>query len=177
MKNNDIRFREYANKNNIYKDIHLKITPLLLKRYIKKNYKNINFKDIIAYQGKLIDLKTISKYVKNNLIYFGNHLYEHWSSKKITNNHFKELFDQNNKLFKKNFKKKLNFFAFPHGIPKKTFTKAQKKFVVKKNEISFYSSGGDNFHKTKFLNRICVSRHCIENNILYYLFFRNLFKY
>jgi hypothetical protein len=176
MKNNDSSFGDYVKKHGISTDVHLRITPLLLNRYIKQNYKVINFQDILSYQGKLIDRKIIKKYIKNNLVYFGNHLYEHWNSKKLNINYFKKYFYKNNKLFKKNFKKKLDFFAFPHGIPLESFTNKQKNFIIKENKISFYSSSGDNFDIGKLLNRVCVSRYYIENNIIYYLFLRNIFK-
>jgi len=146
------------------KSFYLKVTPSRFQS-IQKEFTSFEKKCIQDYQGSLADVNVLTKWDKSNLVYFGNHLYEHYNSTSMTTDEFAFSYTLNMQKLSY-FKNYINFFSFPNGKPNICFNNQYvdiiKSFNCKK---IFFSEGSINTNiNNDLLDRIDFSDY--ERNIL-----------
>ena len=161
-------------------EVNLKEKPLFLycSRGIVNSFlrmKNKTFKDEVnGYVGNFATENDLQSVFTNNLVYFGNHLYNHdvpllMSDKELLKSYFK-----NDEELKK-YPNSRNMFAFPFGQPNTCFSKHQIKLLLEagaKKILSTYPV--INFDVTaQYLNRIPLENF---NNTKSRMWFRILRK-
>ena len=56
----------------------------MIESFLKKRNKSKIYKDIRKYSGNFLSLNDIKKLDKNRLVFFGNHLYNHYNAINIS---------------------------------------------------------------------------------------------
>tara|TARA_Y100000588_G_C14019510_1_gene823587 strand:+ start:203 stop:637 length:435 start_codon:yes stop_codon:yes gene_type:complete len=132
-----------------------------------KNHK-IEIDKIINYQGNLINEKILNQYSENNLVFLGNHMYDHWNIIKLDSEEIEYYYYKNLEILKK-YKNFLNIFSFTHGIPNLNFSKKNLNQILSfKPLYIFYSSGGNKNHNNLIFDRTFSTNEEIENKIFYF---------
>ena len=158
-------FRNVLMKNNITKDEIYQVTPSIYKNCIK-NIK-IDKNKIISYQGELVNEELLNKYSNNNLVFLGNHLYDHWNVINLNENEIKDYYFKNFEYLKKydNF---INYFSFTHGVPKSNFNKKNLDQIKSFNPTQiFFSSGGIESYGNTY-DRTFMTTIELNNKTYYY---------
>ena len=79
------KFSKFMKDSKINYPYSLNIYPKIYQKYLDKNlneyYKIKKF--IFRYQGKFLDNVDLKKLEKNKLVFFGNHLFNHWNLKPL----------------------------------------------------------------------------------------------
>jgi peptidoglycan/xylan/chitin deacetylase (PgdA/CDA1 family) len=148
-------YQNFCNELNLKKNqmLHLTLNPNNLLKIESKLSKSYD-KDIFEYQGKLADLNLVTEYAKNNYVYYGNHLFEHWNSNALNNHEFLNNLKKNETKLK-DLGNYSEYFAFPNGKFINDHIKKLKKIGMKK---IFYSAGKINFNSNNFnLDRIALT--------------------
>jgi hypothetical protein len=170
LRDNNINFKKFMQKHGLSYNVHLDITPKLFKSFLLNN-KKINIDQILLYQGRIVDLKTVIKFSKNEYVFYANHLYEHWNSKTLTNSEFKYYYEKNFLELKK-FNNSIDFLSFPHGFLRKNYLKIiNKSYYPKKSFI--YKNGINKNGFENILNRISLNSLNEVKNIFYYNILRD----
>jgi len=170
-------FETFEKKLKIKELSYLNINPEIYQKFIKEIKKQIDFKKILQFQGKLANLKDLRNFSDNNYVTYANHLFDHWNSTALKVDDFSLNVNLNIDHLKK-FKNFKNYFAFPHGLPKKNFKQENVNILRKLNieKIFFYS--GDiniNYQSSNLFNRICIRDLKNINIDYYYSILRNNF--
>ena len=97
---NSSSFKAFAKNQNLKKPYFLSITPTLLNQYEKENGP-LNFSAIRKYQGPIANISTVKNWCGEELVVFGNHLYDHWNSAALNSLEFKEQYLNNERELKK----------------------------------------------------------------------------
>jgi len=129
-----------------------------------------DYKRAIKYCGKFLNLDDLSD-MENSNIYFGNHLFNHFSCVEINNNQL-EIEYQKNHNYLKNMKNYLPFFAYPYGQPLIAYNSVTNHHLRKLNARRIFlgiaypnSNNNDMVYRismTNSIDRISKFRaHCI----------------
>jgi hypothetical protein len=145
-------------KKNIFKSenhpLHTYCTESLLKAFIKKE-KPTNHINISNYIGDFASEKMLMKHQQDKYVYYGNHLMNHYVSKRLNQIEFKDEYSSNDNLLMKyqNYRK---ITAFPYGQPNSSFTQKQVKQLFDLGSQHVFSSSGCIFRNVnnKFIDRI-----------------------
>lgn len=158
-------FKNALMEINITKDEIYHVTPLIYKNCIKNI--TIDTSKIIAYQGELVTEQLLNEYANNNLVFLGNHLYDHWNIINLNENEIKEYYFRNCEYLKK-YNNFINYFSFTHGMPKYNFNKKNLDQIRSFNpKHIFFSSGGIDFYENTY-DRTFTTMIELNNRIYYY---------
>jgi len=145
-------FSQFSKEKDISRPFHLTLTPSHLGLF-ESTYGAIDNEKILAYQGEFADLSVINKWDNNDLVVFGNHLFDHWNAVALSSDELKEQYSKN-EIALSQFNNSINFFAFTNGQPVTCYTDRDitllKKLGAKK---IFTASGGVNREPANFLLR------------------------
>ncbi len=149
------------------------VNPTILNNF--EDINSLNNDKILRFQGNLVELETLKKYKDNDLVFFGNHLYDHWNIINLNNKEISTFYYKNHTILK-GFKNFIDIFAFTHGIPSINFSKNNLNQILSFNpKYIFFSSGGVGQFKKKIIDRTFLNYNEIKNKIFYYRKFRAKF--
>jgi peptidoglycan/xylan/chitin deacetylase (PgdA/CDA1 family) len=164
-------FKKFCANAGLKAPYFLTLTPTLLERY-EEQFGPIDHSKVKNFQGKFASYPTVKKWHNNDLIVFGNHLFDHWNSAALSSEEFIDQF-QRNRLALKKLNVTSNLFAFPNGQPGTCFDDREIGLLneLKANKI-FYSGGTTVSDPDGFLlGRVGLSEVDVNDN---YLWFRML---
>tara|TARA_Y100001935_G_C17188178_1_gene448680 strand:- start:13 stop:912 length:900 start_codon:yes stop_codon:yes gene_type:complete len=173
-------FRDHIFANTNY-DINKKPLFLYCSRSIVNSYlekKGQTFRaEVKKFVGEFSTKKDLESSSVNNLIFFGNHLYNHDVSLLLTDDELLKSFSKNeNEL--KNYPNFRNFFAFPFGQPDTCFSKKQIELLLEKKTKKVFSTypiiNPNPF--SSYLNRISLNHLINTNSKLWFSILRKSFK-
>lgn len=161
------RFVEMAEKEKIYEPYHLNVYPEFLNDFLKNN--SFDEAEINAFQGELVDLETLNYWSKEEIFFYGNHLYDHWNACALSNEEFEDQYLINTN-FLKQFKNSLDLFAFTNGKPETCFQSKHLDILKNINVNRVFSSiNGLNSDSNNFLlGRLSTTERDINENHLWF---------
>ena len=159
-------FKNALKNINITKDEIYQVTPSIYEncsRHIR-----LDKDKVISYQGELVSEEILKKYTNDNLVFLGNHLYDHWNIINLNENEIKNYYFKNYEHLKK-YNNFINYFAFTHGVPKNNFNKKNLDQIRSFNpSYIFFSSGGiDSFYENTY-DRTFTTMIELHNKTYYY---------
>ncbi|MBH09546.1 MAG: hypothetical protein CMG74_04180 [Candidatus Marinimicrobia bacterium] len=164
--------------------VNLKEKPLFLhcSRNIVNSFlrtKNKTYKDEVnGYVGNFAtenDLKSVSS---NNLVFFGNHLYNHDVSLLMSDKEFLKSYFKNDEELKK-YPNSRNMFAFPFGQPGTCFSNKQIELILKIGSKKVFSSFPmiNNNVNSQYLHRIPLNSFNNSNSRIWFNILRKSFQF
>jgi len=156
---------------------YLKITKNISINFLELDKKNANnflntvnkknlLKKIKKYTGNFLSLNELKKLDKSNLVFFGNHLYNHYNAINLNYNDLKKQYLMNQNKIKKynNFTK---FFAYPFGQKETCYNSKTNKIINKLGANAIFSNNPLNFNTdNNFFHRIPMASRFNNNDIL-----------
>lgn len=174
LKDKNRNFKKFLIENKIEDPIY-EINPDIFKKFNESDLQDKN--EIIEYQGKLVSTKVLRKYSNSDLIFYGNHLYDHWNIINLNMKNIRNFYFKNKNLLKR-YKNFIDIFAFTHGIPLKNFSKKNLNQILSFKPMHiFYSSGGNKKYNSKTYDRTFLTKEDIKNKIFYFRKFRAKFLF
>ena len=173
-------FINFAKSKRILNPHQLNCNPELLKEF-KKKLKNYQIeelnKKIKRYQGDLVDIETLYSFDQTDLVYYGNHFYNHWNTKVLTNVEIKDQYTINMNELEK-FKNYINFFAFTNGKIDRCFNKENLLVINSLNpEKIFFSENSINLnYKNKLLDRVSIMPEDIDTELIFFKILKSTFS-
>jgi peptidoglycan/xylan/chitin deacetylase (PgdA/CDA1 family) len=149
-------FKNFAEDNKISKPYHLTISPTILEKY-NKNFDQVDTNAILNYQGKMVEYSTLKKWENNKLVFYGNHLYQHWNARALTKAELRAQYVMNQEILI-DFNNYIEFFSFTNGKPKTCFNQDDFKFIenLGAKKIFSTSNGVNNKSKDTMLGRVIL---------------------
>lgn len=143
-------FTKFANSIGIRRPFHLTLKPSHLALF-ENQFGKIDLQAVSYYQGRFVNLEILQKWIKSNVVVYGNHLFDHWNSTSLSLNEFDNEYKMNqNSLFQ--FDNWINLFAFTNGQPVSCFSDS---YIERVNQLgswkAFSSSGSINNNSVAFL--------------------------
>tara|TARA_Y100000768_G_C23975731_1_gene682947 strand:- start:855 stop:1808 length:954 start_codon:yes stop_codon:yes gene_type:complete len=166
-------FTYFCNENFIKEPSYLNINPEQFKIFIKTYEYDI--RDILKYQGPLINIKELEHFLKEDKFFVSNHLYEHYNSKSLSDDQFHELINMNEKKLS-NYENHFKAFAFTNGQPSTCF---DKKHVKKLRDLNFefvFSSSNSLYNDNFIFDRIVLTNKDNNEEQINYKIFISYFK-
>ena len=126
-------------------EVNLKEKPLFLycSRKIVNSYLEIKGEtfrsEVEKYVGDFATQKYLESVSSNNLVFFGNHLYNHDVPLLLTDDELLESYRKNEDELKKHPNSR-SLFAFPFGQPDTCFSKRQIELLIKNGAKKVFSS-------------------------------------
>ena len=142
---------------------------------IKDIYPESQNTDFQVYQGKLLTYEDILFLDSIPEVTFGNHLYEHFRARELTEEEFEFQVIENHRQLKK-FGSFRPVFAFPYGDSEKDFDEHQVEFVQKKGYKIVFKTESARLHsydRNSIIPRIHFSSNDIEDSDFWWATFRN----
>lgn len=171
-------FSKYLVKKKIVHNknfINLKYIDL--KKYLKNKKILSNVK---KFHGRFATLKQVKKFEKSNLIFYGNHLYNHFNAANLTKKELEYYYQKNRKELK-NFKNYIDFFSYPFGQKKINYNNFTDRFlskVLNVKKIFYADTLSFNKFKNNFFHRMSLTDDMGENDFkkqIIYFKFKNFF--
>ena len=158
-------FLYYSNKNNYKKNNFRNIN----KKEVDKHFSHFNQNEIKEklkqFSGKWASVSDLNKVQNSNLIYFGNHSYNHLSLKSLTNNKLELQIIKNFNYLSK-FKNYLPFFSYPFGQNKLDYDDITNNLIKKNGHKFIFTANPLNY---KINDNLILNRLPMFNNIDNYL--------
>lgn len=169
-------FSEFAEKNNLARPYFLTITPTLLNEY-KDQHGPFDLNAITKFQGPFAGIHDVQKWCDEDLVMYGNHLFDHWNSAALIDLEFKEQYLKNAVALEE-LNVTSNYFAFTNGQPGTCFGQREIKLLQELGaERIFYSSGYTNSEtSTYLLDRIGLSETDNGENYFWFRMLRLFFN-
>ena len=104
------------------------ITKKQIENFLNKVDKNKIIKKAKEYHGEWASLDDIELCSKNNLIYFGNHFFNHYSALSLSTDEIRFQYLENQKYLIK-FKNSVNMFSYPYGQPNLFFNESTNNTI------------------------------------------------
>jgi len=151
-----------------------------IKDFFNNNSKE--YRDAISYSGNFInstDLENLNK----NIIYLGNHLYNHFSCSELTKETLIEEYETNEKKLS-NYENYLPLFAYPYGQPKIAYNSITNNILKKTNANKIFFGITYANKSRRYVYRISMTNsidsikkfraHCLMPEILNSIFKRKI---
>jgi peptidoglycan/xylan/chitin deacetylase (PgdA/CDA1 family) len=165
-------FKNFCKSENLYEPYFLSMTPSIFEKFNSHYKKKMDNGNLLSYQGPFVKKRTLLDW-DNKLVFYGNHLYQHWNSKSLNDTEFLNQFKKNEELLL-SFNKSVNFFSFPHGQYSKHHINLLLDYGVSK---IFCSSGGINKKPSVFfLDRMCLTNSENSCFLMWYKIYLKNFK-
>lgn len=176
---NDKDFCVYLEQNNqkMKENVPdlLKCSQKIVFNYLKS--KNLEMDSIIEqYVGSFVTETILREQEKNQLVYLGNHLYNHYVSALMSDDEFITEYLHNEQELEK-YCNHINMFSFPFGQPGSCFSEHQIELLKLQGVRKiFTSSGALNIDsKENVLDRIgLINEDSSPNKILFRLYERKI---
>ena len=173
LNSHSVEFRSFLKDNKIYKNPIYEFNPELFEKFSKMH--SINYEKINLYQGKIVNLGILHEYSNSDLVFLGNHLFDHWNVIRLSNDQLKIQYFKNMDYLKE-YKNFTNIFSFTHGVPNKNFSKKNVEQIMSfKPKYIYYSAGSSNNYNDIIFDRTFTTFEEINNKIFYFRKFRNKF--
>lgn len=116
--------------------------------------------EVFDYVGEFASIDDLNGFSQSKLIFFGNHLYDHFVPNLMSDDAFIKSFNKNKDEIKI-FPNFINMFSFPFGQPDTCFQGKHVELLKKEGvDKIFMSSESVNYHPDhNFLDRISLSQH------------------
>ena len=114
----------------------LSLSPSLLKSW-EKEMGPVDWEAVADYQGSFATLQQMRAWDGHPLIFYGNHLYNHWNAVTLSNEELKNAFIRNQQELDQ-LRSGTRHFAFPFG----TYLPHQLSFLFQCGASHVYVSGG-----------------------------------
>ena len=160
-------FKDYKSEFN-----YLKCNPDTLD--LSKLPFNVT-KSILEFQGKLIDKSTLEHYLKSEYLYIGNHFYEHWNAKALTDQQIVLNFNLNHTILS-TYDNYNGDFAFTNGLVHSCWNFKQYELIKELGASRIFSANGGLFNNGILIDRISLSIEDVDPNNLYYKIFKSKFR-
>ena len=173
-------FIDFAKYKKILNPYQLNCKPEQLEKFknrLEKDQLEELDKKIKKYQGDLVNLKTLHNFDKSNFVYYGNHFYNHWNTKVLTEVEIKDQYITNVRELEK-FNNYINCFAFTNGKIDRCFNKENLLLInsLNPNKI-FFSENSINFNnKNKLLDRVTILSEDVELELIYFKILKSAFS-
>lgn len=169
-------FLQFAEDHELAHPYFLSMTPTLLQKFIDQ-YGPLDLPAIKKYQGPFTDETEVKKWCDEELVVFGNHLFDHWNSAALSETEFKEQYLKNAVALEE-LNVTSNYFAFTNGQPGTCFGQREIKLLQELGaERIFYSSGYTNSEtSTYLLDRIGLSETDNGENYFWFRMLRLFFN-
>jgi len=151
---NDVNFKNEVSQifSSNSEDYFLYLKTEFVNNFISRNYLDLSIEEEVKkYCGKFSTLELLEKYQNHDLVYYGNHLYNHHNSANITINELEKSFSKNQEILNK-FKNGLNLFAYPFGQPNTCYNKSTNAFLSEKTDHIFTSYPSLNYNNLNFIS-------------------------
>lgn len=136
-------FSDFSKATGLSPPFHLTLSPSILKAF-ESYYGAINQDAVLDYQGPFADLNVVKKWDGKDLVFFGNHLFDHWNATALSLEEFEEQYTKNEVALTQ-LKNRVNLFAFTNGQPETCFS---NRDIACLNQLgagkAFSASGGIN---------------------------------
>jgi peptidoglycan/xylan/chitin deacetylase (PgdA/CDA1 family) len=176
LENNSENFSNFAKENKINKPYHLTLSPSILNDYYK-DHNEIDIKIILNYQGEMVKYSTLKKWEDKKLVFYANHLYQHWNARALTQNELQSQYNLNKDLLVC-FKNFINFFSFTNGKPDTCFNKDDYKLIenLGAKKIFTTSNGINKNYKNILLGRVILPHNSSNKWVLWFSVFWSFLK-
>ena len=102
----------------------------------------------------------------NNLVYIGNHLYNHYNVTNLSDKDLKNLYNLNQQEIDK-YKNSLNFFAYPFGKEHTCYNSKTTSIINKLGAKAIFSNNPLGFNsKNNFFHRLSLSSQFSNRELL-----------
>tara|TARA_Y100001934_G_C12383283_1_gene793917 strand:- start:660 stop:1592 length:933 start_codon:yes stop_codon:yes gene_type:complete len=158
------------------KPLHLYCSREIVNSFIE--LKGDTFRDEVEnFVGDFATKKDLELQSSNDLVFFGNHLYNHDVSLLLSDEELLESFNRNQNELKK-YPCSRNLFAFPFGQPETCFSKRQIDLLICNGALKVFSSyplvnARDN---DQYLHRIPLTRFNNTKSRIWFKILRKSFK-
>ena len=176
LEENDQNFTLFCNDKNIKKPYHLTLTPDILKEF-ESNNGYIDYQSVLEYQGEFVDIELLRLKSKGQLVYYANHLYDHWNVHALTDNQLIEQYSLNKKELIV-FDNYIDCFAFTNGEPNTAYCKKNISILNKLFPKKIFSTlPVVNRSKERYiLHRVSLLSEDVDYRYIYYKMFRGHFN-
>ena len=156
------KYKKYKKDKNYYLNIDKKI----LEKFYKKINRKYLFNKIKTYCGKFLSKNDLKILQNNNLVYIGNHLYNHYNVTNLSDKDLKNLYNLNQKEIDK-YKNSLNFFAYPFGKKHTCYNSKTTSIINKLGAKAIFSNNPLGFNsKNNFFHRLSLSSQFSNRELL-----------
>jgi hypothetical protein len=144
----DKRIFNYFNDDKIdYQNITKKQIYNFLNYHDKKKI----IEKAKEYHGRWASFDDLENCSNNQLLYFGNHFFNHYNSLNLSNDEIKFQFYENKKYLDK-LNNSVNLFSYPYGKPKLFFKEATNNLIKSFGVEYIFTS-----------NPVNYSKHCVDS--------------
>lgn len=165
-------------------EVNLKEKPLFLycSRKIVNSFlrtKNKTYKDEVnGYVGNFATENDLQSVSKNNLVYFGNHLYNHDVPLLLSDTELLESFKKNENELKQ-YPNYRSLFAFPFGQPDTCFSEQQIELLIENGAKKVFSAYPviNSDISALYLHRIPLHLFCnSRNKIIFQVYYKSFIR-
>lgn len=157
-KSDFVDYLKTVSNGNMDIPLFLKCSRQIVDKYMdgKKSLKG----EVFRFVGEFASMEDLFNASKSHLIFYGNHLYNHYIPKLMTDNDFTESYKKNEDEIK-GFSNYLNMFSFPFGQPGTCFSNKHIDLLTQIGAKKvFTSTGSVNYDRQAYLlDRISLSEH------------------
>ena len=157
--NKDKRIFDYFNDDEI--NIQT-ITKKQITDFLNYHDKQKIIQKAKAYHGNWASINDLEKCSKNKLVFFGNHLFNHYNSLNLNKDEIKFQFYENKKYLDK-FNNSVNMFSYPYGQPKLFFNESTNNTIRNLGADYIFTANPINF--SKYNNDLIYHRLPIHNYV------------
>ena len=159
-------FRKYL-KIKKYNSINfLELDKNQANNFLSGSNKNSILKKIKKYTGNFLSVDDLKKLDQSNLVFFGNHLYNHYNVINLNYKDLKKQYLMNQNQIRK-YKNNTKFFAYPFGQKDTCYNLKTNKILFKLGANAIFSNNPLNFITSRnFFHRIPMGPRFNKNNSL-----------
>lgn len=132
-----------------------------IDKYLEKNNKLSIIEKAQKYHGEWGNLSDIEVLKNNKLVFFGNHLFNHFNAKNLSK---QELVNQykNNEEYLKNINNFCNFFSYPYGQPNLHYNNETNDIIKQLGANHIFTANPINYF---FKNNLLLHRLPMHNHV------------
>jgi peptidoglycan/xylan/chitin deacetylase (PgdA/CDA1 family) len=163
-------------EENLKSPLYLSCSKAVVTSYLNVTNEDIE-KQVCEFVGEFADEEDLRSAAEEELVFYGNHLYNHYIPLLMSDCEFLDQY-QKNDLLLKHYSNYLNYFSFPFGQPGSCFSDKQVNLLRRTDvQKAFYSSGGINNDQSAFcLDRIALSSSDDTGSKIWFQIFRHRLK-
>lgn len=106
-------------------------------------------KKVFKYHGPFANENDLRNFENNDLVFYGNHLYNHYNVSNISRDFFTYNYLQN-KNYLKNYKNYIDFFSYPFGAKNSCYNEKTDQFLREKlKPLKYFYADSLTFNKNK----------------------------
>ena len=137
----DKKFSEFYNYENILLE---DITKKKVFDYLDRNDTTIILNNAREFHGQWASSEDLIKLSNNKLIFYGNHLFNHFNATKLSNYDLSFQYNENFKYLK-TYKNFINMFSYPYGQPNLHYNNITNNFIKNLGASSIFSANPLNY--------------------------------